>query len=342
MGLTIIATIFVFSLIVFVHELGHFITAKLSGMQVDEFAIGFGPKLCSYTYGDTTYSLRIVPLGGFNKIAGMTDDEPLNEKSFLNKPVWKRLIVIAAGACMNFILAIVLFWGIIFVSGTMKVSPEPVVGSIVENSPAARVSLQAGDKIVSIGGTAITTWNDIPKAVSAHAKEVLPITVERNGQTTTVELIPQQDEQAKRAVIGVVPVIERQSHGFFEAGAMALERTGQVCGLMINGLYEMVTGKQKAEVAGPLGVAQLAGQMAEVGFVNLLMFTAFLSINLGIINLLPVPLLDGGYIILLLIEGITRRRMPKKALGYIQTCGMVILGAIFLLAMFQDISRLGG
>lgn len=342
MGLTIIATIFVFSLIVFVHELGHFITAKLSGMQVDEFAIGFGPKLCSYTYGDTTYSLRIIPLGGFNKIAGMTDDEPLNEKSFLNKPVWKRLIVIAAGACMNFLLAIVLFWGIIFVSGTMKVSPEPVVGSIVENSPAARVSLQAGDKIVSIGGTAITTWNDIPKAVSAHAKEVLPITVERNGQAQTVELIPEQDEQAKRAVIGVVPVIERQSHGFFEAGSMAIERTGQVCGLMISGLYEMVTGKQKAEVAGPLGVAQLAGQMAEVGFVNLLMFTAFLSINLGIINLLPVPLLDGGYIILLLIEGITRRRMPKKALGYIQTCGMVILGAIFLLAMFQDISRLGG
>lgn len=342
MGLTIIATIFVFSLIVFIHELGHFITAKLSGMQVDEFAIGFGPKLCSYTYGDTMYSLRIIPLGGFNKIAGMTDDEPLNEKSFLNKPVWKRLIVIAAGAFMNFVLAFVIFWGILFVNGTMKVSPEPVIGSIMENSPAAKVSLQVGDRIVSIGGTAITEWTDIGKAVAAHSKEVVPVVVNRGGEEKTVELIPQTDEQAKRAIIGVTPVITKQEHGFFEAGGMALHRTGEICQLMINGLYDMVTGREKAEVAGPLGVAQLAGQMAEVGFVNLLMFTAFLSINLGIINLLPVPLLDGGYIILLLLEGITRRRMPKKALGYIQTCGMVILGAIFLLAMFQDISRLGG
>lgn len=342
MGLTIIATIFVFSLIVFVHELGHFITAKLSGMQVDEFAIGFGPTLCRYRYGETTYALRIIPLGGFNKIAGMTEDEPLTEKSFLAKPVWKRLIVIAAGACMNFVLSIVIFWGIIFVSGTMTASPEPVIGSILEKSPAAQTSLQSGDRIIAIGGTEITTWSDISKAVAQHNKEVLAVTVERDGQQQTVTLIPQTDDQSKRAVIGVVPVINRQYHGFLEAGGMAVTKTGSICQLMLGGLYDMVTGREKAEVAGPLGVAQLAGQMAEVGFVNLLMFTAFLSINLGIINLLPVPLLDGGYIILLILEGITRRRMPPKALAYIQTCGMVILGAIFLLAMFQDISRLGG
>lgn len=342
MGITIVATIFVFSIIVFVHELGHFVTAKLSGMQVDEFAIGFGPKICSYTRGDTTYSLRIVPLGGFNKIAGMTEEEELNEKSFLNKPVWSRLIVIAAGAFMNFVLAILIFWGIFFVNGTMKVSTEPVIGSIVEHSAAAKASLQGGDKIISIGGTPVTTWEDVPKAVTAHSREVIPVVIERNGSQQTVTMIPEMDEAAKRAVIGVMPVITHQEHGFFESAQMAFTRTGQICKLMLVGLYDMVTGRQKAEVAGPLGVAQLAGQMAEVGFVNLLMFTALLSLNLGIINLLPVPLLDGGYIILLLIEGITRRRMPKKALYYIQMCGMVILGAIFIFAMFQDISRIGG
>lgn len=342
MGITIIATIFVFSIIVFVHELGHFITAKLSGMQVDEFAIGFGPRLCSYTRGDTTYSLRIVPLGGFNKIAGMSEDEPLTERSFVNKPILSRLMVIAAGACMNFVLALLIFWGIFFVSGTMKVSNDPVVGAVLENSAAAKASLQAGDKIISIGGTAVTTWEDVPKAVTAHNREVVPVVIERNGANQTVSMIPEMDEASKRAVIGVMPVIVHQDHGFFESAQMAVTRTGQICKLMLVGLYDMVTGREKAEVAGPLGVAQLAGQMAEVGFVNLLMFTAILSLNLGIINLLPVPLLDGGYIILLLIEGITRRRMPKKALYYIQMCGMVILGAIFLFAMFQDISRIGG
>lgn len=342
MGITIVATIFVFSIIVFVHELGHFVTAKLSGMQVDEFAIGFGPKVCSYTRGDTTYSLRIVPLGGFNKIAGMTEDEPLNERSFLNKPVRHRLIVIAAGACMNFVLAILIFWGIFFVSGTMKVSTEPVIGSVMENSAASQAELREGDRILSIGGTAITKWEDVPKAVSQHSKEVVAVTISRDGAEQTMHMIPKTEEGTKRAVLGVMPVIVRQDHGFLESAQMAVNRTGQIIQLMMSGLYGMITGREKAEVAGPLGVAQLAGQMAEVGFINLLMFTAILSLNLGIINLLPVPLLDGGYIILLLIEGITRRRMPQKALRYIQMCGMIILGALFIFAMFQDISRIGG
>ena len=138
MGLTILATIFVFSVIVFVHELGHFATAKWAGMQVDEFALGFGPKVYSVRRGDTEYSLRAIPLGGFNRIAGMTEEEDLNDKSFLSKPVWKRMIVIAAGGIMNFVLAIVLLWGLFFVVGTVTVSPEAVVGSTIAGSPAER------------------------------------------------------------------------------------------------------------------------------------------------------------------------------------------------------------
>lgn len=342
MGITIAATIFVFSLIVFVHELGHFVTAKLAGMQVDEFAIGFGPKIYSYTSGETMYSLRAIPLGGFNKIAGMTEEEPLNERSFLNKSVGSRLVVIAAGACMNFVLAILLFWGVFFVNGTMTVSEDTVIGSVMEQSAASQAALQAGDKILSIGGEKVTQWEDVPKAVAAHSREVVAVVIERDGVQHTMDVIPQLEEGSKRAVIGVMPVISRQRYGFLESGYMAVSRTGQICSLMVSGLYDMITGREKAEVAGPLGVAQLAGQMAEVGFINLLMFTAILSLNLGIINLLPVPLLDGGYIILLIIEGITRRRMPKKALYYIQVCGMVVLGALFIFAMFQDISRIGG
>lgn len=339
MGITILATIFVFSLIIFVHELGHFATAKWAGMQVDEFAIGFGPKIGSVRRGETEYSLRAVPLGGFNRIAGMSEDETLNERSFLSKSVTKRLIVIAAGGIMNFVLAIVLLWGLFFAVGTITVSPEAVVGSTIAGSPAAQSGLEAGDRIVRIGNTDISRWSDISQAVAPYSHDIVTVEIERDGQRQGVEMVPEIDSTSKKAMLGVMPLTTKESHGFLESGSMAVQRTGKICRLMLVGLYQMVTGEEKAEVAGPIGVAQLAGQVAASGFANLLMFTAFLSLNLGILNLLPVPLLDGGYIILLILEGITRRRMPKRALYYIQVTGAVLLGSLFLFAMFQDISR---
>ena len=206
MGITIAATVFVFSLIVFVHEFGHFITAKLTGMQVDEFAIGFGPKIYSCTYGSTLYSLRAVPLGGFNRIAGMTEDEPLNERSFLNKPVPSRLLVIAAGGIMNFLLAILILWGVTFAVGTMTVSPQAVVGSVIENSAASQADMQEGDRIVSIGGTAITQWSDISQAVAEHSRSVVTVVVERDGKELSLDMIPQVDSQSQRATLGIMPV----------------------------------------------------------------------------------------------------------------------------------------
>ncbi|ERT58359.1 RIP metalloprotease RseP [Megasphaera vaginalis (ex Srinivasan et al. 2021)] len=338
MGITIGATIFVFSVIVFVHEFGHFITAKMTGMQVDEFAIGFGPKLFSYQYGPTVYSLRVIPLGGFNRIAGMTEEEALNERSFLNKPILSRLIVIAAGAFMNFVLAVFIIWGLMFAVGTTEVSQEPIVGSVMTDSPAAQNRLQPGDRILSIGSDKITKWADISSAVDKHVHDIIPVVIEREGTRMTVSMIPKTDEQ-KRALLGITPTVTRQEHGFFESAGLAVRRTGEICYMMLDGLYRMVTGTAKAELAGPLGVAQLAGQVASLGFVNLLMFTAFLSINLGILNLLPIPMLDGGYLILILLEGIMRRRLPEKALYYIQVVGIAILGSLFVFAMLQDISR---
>ena len=339
MGITILATICVFSLIVFIHELGHFATAKWAGMQVDEFAIGFGPKLYSTRRGDTEYSLRVIPLGGFNRIAGMSEEEPLNEKSFLNKSVPARLVVIAAGGIMNFVLAIVLFWGLFFAIGTVTVSPEAVVGSTISGSPAEHSGLTEGDRIVRIGNKDISQWSDISEAVAPYSHAVVTVQIERDGKRQDVEMIPEVDSASQKVMLGVMPMTTEERHGFLDSGIMAVQRTGEICRLMLVGIYQMITGQEKAEVAGPIGVAQLAGQVAASGFANLLMFTAFLSINLGILNLLPVPLLDGGYIILLILEGIMRRRMPGKALYYIQVVGMVLLGSLFLFAMFQDLSR---
>lgn len=346
LGITILATIFVFSLIVFVHELGHFATAKFSGMQVDEFAIGFGPKIYSHKYGSTVYSLRAIPLGGFNRIQGMTDQEELNDKSYLSKPVRYRLLVISAGAIMNFVLAIVLMWGLMFTMGTAEVSTEPVVGTIMKNSAAADAGIQSGDMIRSIEGREVTKWSDITKivdevhrSIGTQATGPVSVVIERNGVEETLHMVPKYDEQANRFLLGVVPVVTKVDRGFFESGWLAIKRTGELCKLMVTSIYGMIIGTEKANLAGPIGVAQLAGQVASAGFVNLLMFTAFLSINLGILNLLPIPLLDGGYIILLLIEGITRRKMPQKALYYIQVVGIAILGSLFIFAMIQDFRR---
>lgn len=339
MGITLAATVFVFSLIVFVHEAGHFITAKLTGMQVDEFAIGFGPKLYSRKYGETVYSLRIIPLGGFNKIAGMSDEEELNERSFLNKPVRSRLLVISAGALMNFLLAFLLLWGIVFSTGISSVLPDPIVGGIIKNSAAAEAGIEPGDRIISVGNTPVNRWIDIPEAIEAHQREVVPVVYERDGSRITVDTIPKTDEKTGRTLLGVMPSIRTKYVGVGEAAHFAVNRIVDLGGMMLTGLYRMVSGTEKAELAGPNGVAQLAGQAASVGFVNLLTFTAFLSLNLGILNLLPIPMLDGGYIILILLEGITRRKMPKKALYYIQMAGVIILGAMFIFALVQDISR---
>ena len=255
MGITILATIFVFSLIIFVHELGHFATAKWAGMQVDEFAIGFGPKIGSVRRGETEYSLRAVPLGGFNRIAGMSEDETLNERSFLSKSVTKRLIVIAAGGIMNFVLAIVLLWGLFFAVGTITVSPEAVVGSTIAGSPAAQSGLEAGDRIVRIGNTDISRWSDISQAVAPYSHDVVTVEIERDGQRQGVEMVPEIDSTSKKAMLGVMPLTTKESHGFLESGAMAVQRTGRICRLMLVGLYQMVTGEEKAEVAGPIGAS---------------------------------------------------------------------------------------
>ena len=265
MGITLAATVFVFSLIVFVHEAGHFITAKLTGMQVDEFAIGFGPKLYSRKYGETVYSLRIIPLGGFNKIAGMSDEEELNERSFLNKPVRSRLLVISAGALMNFLLAFLLLWGIVFSTGISSVLPDPIVGGIIKNSAAAEAGIEPGDRIISVGNTPVNRWIDIPEAIEAHQREVVPVVYERDGSRITVDTIPKTDEKTGRTLLGVMPSIQTKYVGVGEAARFAVNRLVDLGGMMLTGLYRMVSGTEKAELAGPIGVAQLAGQAASVG-----------------------------------------------------------------------------
>ena len=309
-------------------------------MRVDEFAIGFGPAIAKKRKGETLYSIRAIPLGGYNKIAGMDPEEPLDDRSFLNKPVWKRFIVIAAGAVFNFLLAIVIFFMIYAVNGIQTPSMEPVVGNMMSNSPAMTAHMTVNDRIVSINGKPVNEWTDISKSLQGTANTLVPIVVNRDGVNQELTVIPEAVGNEGRAVIGINPVMNSMPLNVAEAVVQSLHTTGFVLVSMVDGIWSMITGHTNAELAGPIGVAQMAGQVAESGFANLLQFTALLSLNLGVINLLPIPALDGGHLIVLIIEGITRRRLPAKALQYIQMTGIVILLALFVYATTHDISRL--
>ena len=338
MLITILGAVFVFGVIVMIHELGHFLTAKACGMRVDEFAIGIGPNVIQKQKGETLYSIRLLPLGGFNKIAGMDPSEDVGERGFNNKPVWKRFVVIAAGATFNFLLAIVIYFCIFAFHGKTVPSHEPVIGDTFAGNPAAEAGIQQGDRILTINGESIQEWKDISQSLQGHSNHVVSVTLDRKGEIISTTVIPR--ESGDRAVIGINPVMDVKQYGIGESAVYAVTHTGSTIMEMLQGLWNIVTGHSKGDVAGPIGVAQMAGQVAQHGFISLLLFTALLSLNLGVINLLPIPVLDGGHLVLLILEGITGRKLPEKALQYIQMTGVGLLLLVFVYSTFQDILRL--
>ena len=341
MLLTIIAAVFVFGLLVLVHEFGHFITAKMTGMRVDEFAIGFGPKLISTRRGETVYSIRIVPLGGFNDIAGM---DPLNNEAgsrgYCEKPVLSRMIVILAGSAMNFVLPVILFFGIFFFSGVDTPSTEPVIGKIIEGKAAETAGLKAGDKILSVDGTPVDSWIAFTETLKdIKENQTLNIAYERAGQVAEVDLEPTYDQESKRVLVGVQSKIEHKEVGLLEAVKLAFQRTFEIIAMMLGALVEIFSSPSQADLAGPIGIAQMAGKVAQTGFVALLNFAALLSLNLGIINLLPVPALDGGHFVTLALEAVRGKPLSPKAVMYAQRFGVALLLILMLFATKNDIVR---
>lgn len=335
---SILAPIFVFALIVFVHEGGHFLMAKWTGMRVIEFAIGFGPKLVSKKMGETTYSLRLIPLGGYNRIAGMDDESKEDPRSFTQKPVWARLLVIIGGALFNVLLAFFILVAVFKIEGYQTFPNLPMVGSVIEGSSAAEHQLVPGDTIVSIEGKKIEKWTDIGEALKDKANRVVPMEISHEGTLRQVNIIP-QDNGEGRAIMGITPYLEQHDTTFLQSMTMGGERCISLLKMMAQGLYAMIHGGD-AEVAGPIGVARMSATVASHGLVPLFVFIALLSLNLGFLNLLPIPLLDGGLLIMTLLEGLLRRQLPDTALKYIQAIGIAILGTLFLYAMFNDISGL--
>ncbi|MBO6209522.1 MAG: RIP metalloprotease RseP [Schwartzia sp.] len=341
MVLTIVASVFVFGLLVLFHEFGHFIMAKATGMRVDEFAIGFGPKIVSKKIGETEYSIRCVPLGGFNDIAGMDPAEnDAGDRGYCEKPVWKRMIVIVAGPLMNFLLPIVIFFFIFMIVGLSSPSTRPELGEVMPDQPAAMAGLQSGDRIDSINEEPVNEWDDIVRIVHGADGSPMKIAYHRGDEARQATVIPVFDKQNNRMIIGIMGALDTWQPSVIEAAEAALFKTGYVIYHMIEGLVQIFTGEAAAELAGPLGVMQMTGTVAKLGFTALMNFAALLSLNLGIINLLPVPALDGGHFVTLLLEALRGKPLGEKAMHYTQIAGITVLVALMLFATKNDIVRI--
>ena len=338
--LTVLACIFVFGILVTVHEFGHFITAKLTGMKVEEFSIGFGPNIYQRQEGETLYSLRMLPLGGYNKIAGMDPEDPEDlERGFNSKPVTSRMLVILAGSLMNFILPVLIFFGFFLAYGMEVPQNTPVLGQIVEGYPAAQSGLKEGDKVLSINGQPVSQWTDIRTRLADAGTKPVPFEIQRDKEKLTVTVTPVLNPETGKPFIGVVSSLKKVQLTPWQAAVSSVTATKNIIKNMYASLYHMVTGKTKAELSGPVGVAKMAGQVAHKGFDMLLQFTAMLSLNLAIINLLPLPALDGGHFLILLIEAITGHKLGKTAMQNIQKIGVAMILAITIFATFKDLTR---
>jgi len=338
--LTVLACIFVFGILVTVHEFGHFITAKLTGMKVEEFSIGFGPKIYQQQDGETLYSLRLLPLGGYNKIAGMDPEDPEDlERGFNSKPIASRMLVILAGSFMNFILPVLIFFGIFLAFGMEVPENIPVLGQVIEGFPAAQSGLKEGDRILSINGRQVDQWLDIRNSIAEAGTKPVPFEVLRDNEKLTITVTPVLNPETDRPFIGVVSSLKKVQLTAWQAAVSSVTATKNIIKNMYASLYHIVTGKTKAEFSGPVGVAKMAGQVAHKGFDMLLQFTAMLSLNLAIINLLPLPALDGGHFLILLIEAVTGHKLGKTAMQNIQKIGVAMILAITIFATFNDLTR---
>lgn len=334
---TILAAIVLFGVLITVHELGHFLAAKGTGMLVTEFSIGFGPKLFQKKVGETLYSLRLCPLGGYNRIAGMEPGEAVTPRGFNGRPLWARMLVILAGPFMNFLLPFLLFFGIFAVSGMTLPVNKPVVGSLMEGYPGAAAGLQAGDRLVSINGRKLEKWNDINSLVQENGPKPGKVVIRRNGREMTLTLQPRFDGESKRFLIGVRPPLEHRHLSLWESLKTAGLAVGKTTVAMVDGLRKMITGKVRADIAGPIGVAHMAGDVAAQGAVPYLEFMAFLSLNLAVLNLVPIPALDGGQFLVLVVEGLLGHALAPKAKEIIQMIGVACIVALTIFATMHDL-----
>ena len=426
---TLLSFIFVLGVLIFVHELGHFLMARRIGVRVLTFSLGFGPKLLSFKRGDTEYCVSVIPLGGYVKMAGENPEDSRTgaPDEFLSKTKWQRFQVLVMGPVMNLVLALVVMTFVLYQGATVAaVEEQPViVGSLVPDFPAAQAGVKVGDRIISIGGEEIPTWKEIQLAVGTKANRTVPLLIQRDGKTMTLDVTPKAVGKYEIGDIGILPILRPEvatvnpgepaaeaglqpGDVFLAAGGVKdiaykpllemikahdgrplpfeIKRGDQVLQITVtprkNGEYARIgaqifdierktikptfmeaialSAKQNYEWAvmivktlgglfvgstpvkqlmGPIGIADLSGTAATMGWLELFKLMAMISVNLGLLNLMPVPVLDGGHIAILALEGLSRRDFSMKVKEKMLLAGFVLLVTLMVTVIYNDLTR---
>jgi regulator of sigma E protease len=355
----VIAGILGVSLLIILHELGHYLVARACGMRVLRFSVGFGPALLQRQFGETTWQLALVPLGGFVQIDGMgpafEGDEPPDERTFRQKPVWQRVLVIFAGPAINWLFAAFAFVMIAAVFGLAREGPGlPVIGEVIEGKPAAKAGLQEHDRVLSIDGVAINNWQDLVLQVEKNPERSIPFEIERDGLRQRIDVTPERvggEDEAPAAAgapatttggvgkIGVNPEEDLVRLGLGEAIVAGVVFTWRTTVRQAGMLLGMVVGTEQGELSGIPEIVKMVSAQAARGMRRLLQFLAWLSIGLFLFNLFPIPALDGGRLVFLVFELVTRRRANERVEAMVHTVGLLFLLGLIVLVTFRDVMQ---
>ncbi len=345
-----ISALIILSFLIFFHELGHFLMAKLVGVNVEVFSIGFGKKIICKKFGETNWCLSAVPLGGYVQMKGQDDTDPLKSSndsdSFTSKSPWQKILILLGGPGFNFLLAILIYF-FIALTGWQKLAP--VIGKTIPNTPANSV-LKTNDEILQINSHPVKTWDEIPQYILKSS--IIDLTVKRKNEILNIELKPKIEiiknifgEKIKRKIIGIIPSGKtiKVHYTFLKAVCVASNKFISDSTLIVKGVEKLITGSIGLNtISGPIGIVDVTAKIANYGIVPLLLLTALLSVNLGILNLLPIPALDGGHIVFNLYEAVFKRKLNENIMIKLTVAGWTILGLLMAIGIFNDISRLIG
>jgi len=348
----ILVALLVLSVLIFFHELGHFTAARFFGVQVDVFSIGFGKKLYSKMIGKTQWSISAIPLGGYVKMKGQDDTDPTNisydDDSYNTKKPWQRIIILLAGPFANFLMAFLLYLAISYM-GVPKLLAY--VGEVGKDTPAYHSGLQKEDKIVQINGNNILYWENIGQYINDSKKDITLI-VERKQTLITLQLKPKViddqnifGEKITRRIIGISPLDKRTTvyYGFTDGFGYAWEETKRASLLIFQSVQKLITGVVDTDkLGGIITIVDVTAQASSAGILSLFFFTALISVNLGVLNLLPIPALDGGHIMFNLYEILRGKAPSDNAMYYITLVGWAMLISLMLLGLYNDVNRLMG
>lgn len=345
--MTLIWFILILGVIILVHEFGHFIFAKLAGVYVYEFSIGMGPKLFSKKdkKGETEYSVRLIPIGGFVRLAGeeVDDDKKIGkDRKLYNKGFWQRFMIMFAGPMNNFILCFVILLISALTYGS--ISQKPVIDSVSPDYPAYKAGIVGGDTILSINGDKVDSWSEVQLLIQTTKGSKLEIVLKDvNNKKKTVTLTPEavKNEDGSTSYLIGVGMRRKVEKGVVPSLKNACETTGSLFKLMLVTVKELFTGGVAVkELSGPVGIYTVVGEQAKAGFESILSLIAFLSINVGVINLIPFPAFDGGRILFLIIEKLTKKSIPTSVENMVNNIGFLLLILLMIYVTFNDIIRL--